>query len=48
MKTEVAKIDEYNIDTEAKKNLAKAGDILRNGGLVAFPQKLFTDLAEMH
>ena len=37
MRTEVVKIDEKNIDTEAKRNLEKAGNILRNGGLVAFP-----------
>ena len=37
MDTEVVVINENNIDEEAKKNLLKAGDIIRKGGLVAFP-----------
>ncbi len=37
MDTEVVVINENNIDEEAKKNLLKAGEIIRKGGLVAFP-----------
>ena len=37
MKTQVIKIDENNIDAQAQAGLEKAGDILKNGGLVAFP-----------
>ena len=34
MKTVIEKIDKHNID---KQIMDKAGDILKNGGLVAFP-----------
>ena len=37
MNTEIVKIDEQNIDAGAKELLARAGEIIRNGGLVAFP-----------
>ncbi len=37
MNTEVVSIDEHNIDSLAKELLQKAGDIVKNGGLVAFP-----------
>ncbi len=37
MNTEVIKIDENNIDSDAKSALERAGSILRGGGLVAFP-----------
>ncbi len=37
MNTELFKIDEHNIDAAAKEILAKAGSIIREGGLVAFP-----------
>ncbi|WP_026504701.1 L-threonylcarbamoyladenylate synthase [Butyrivibrio sp. NC3005] len=37
MKTEVVTIDENNLDEEAIKNLKRAGRILEEGGLVAFP-----------
>ena len=37
MNTELYKIDEHNIDAEAKEILKKAGDIIKEGGLVAFP-----------
>ena len=37
METEVVVIDEKNIDEEAEKNLERAGGIIRDGGLVAFP-----------
>ena len=34
MKTKILKIDENNIDREA---ITEAGEILKKGGLVAFP-----------
>ncbi len=37
METEILKIDENNIDDRAKEILARAGKIIRDGGLVAFP-----------
>ncbi len=37
MNTKVVKIDEQNIDDKALKALQEAGEILKNGGLVAFP-----------
>ncbi len=37
MNTEIVTIDEQNIKDEAKELLAKAGEIIRSGGLVAFP-----------
>ena len=37
MNTELVKIDEHNIDAAAKDILARAGQIIRDGGLVAFP-----------
>jgi L-threonylcarbamoyladenylate synthase len=37
MNTELFKIDEHNIDAAAKEILTKAGSIIREGGLVAFP-----------
>ncbi|WP_022770746.1 L-threonylcarbamoyladenylate synthase [Butyrivibrio sp. NC2007] len=37
MNTELYKIDEHNIDAAAKEILKKAGDIIKEGGLVAFP-----------
>lgn len=37
METEVIQIDEQNIDEAAKASLTRAGDIIKNGGLVAFP-----------
>ena len=37
MNTELFKIDEHNIDAAAKEILTKAGSIIRDGGLVAFP-----------
>ena len=37
METEVIQIDEQNIDEAAKARLTRAGDIIKNGGLVAFP-----------
>ena len=37
MNTELYKIDEHNIDASAKEILEKAGSIIKEGGLVAFP-----------
>ena len=37
MNTEVIKIDENNIDSDAGSALEKAGNIIKDGGLVAFP-----------
>ena len=37
MNTELYKIDEHNIDAAAKEILSRAGSIIRDGGLVAFP-----------
>ena len=37
MNTEIVKIDEQNIDEEALRALDRAGEIIRKGGLVAFP-----------
>lgn len=37
MNTEVIKIDENNIDKDAQSSLERAGSIIRDGGLVAFP-----------
>lgn len=37
MVTELVQIDEHNIDDRAKEALSKAGRIIRDGGLVAFP-----------
>lgn len=37
METEFIQINEHNIDGPAKENLKHAGDIIKNGGLVAFP-----------
>lgn len=37
MLTEVVKIEEKNIDKKAKEELRKAGEIIKEGGLVAFP-----------
>jgi L-threonylcarbamoyladenylate synthase len=37
MNTELYKIDEHNIDASAKEILEKAGHIIKEGGLVAFP-----------
>ena len=37
METEIVQIDEQNIDDRAKEILARAGSIIREGGLVAFP-----------
>ncbi len=37
MNTEIVKIDEHNIDASAKEILKRAGDIIKKGGLVAFP-----------
>lgn len=37
METEVVVVQENNIDDKAKENLKKAGQIIRDGGLVAFP-----------
>lgn len=37
METEVIQIDEHNIDEAASKSLVKAGEIIKSGGLVAFP-----------
>ena len=37
METEVVVINENNIDEEAQKSLERAGSIIRDGGLVAFP-----------
>ena len=37
MNTELFKIDEHNIDAAAKDILVRAGRIIRDGGLVAFP-----------
>ena len=37
MLTEVVQIQEKNIDAKAAENLSKAGNIIKNGGLVAFP-----------
>ena len=37
MLTEVVKIEEKNIDEKAKEELRKAGEIIKEGGLVAFP-----------
>ncbi|MBP3273861.1 MAG: threonylcarbamoyl-AMP synthase [Butyrivibrio sp.] len=37
METEVLQIDEQNIDEVAEKDLVRAGDIIKRGGLVAFP-----------
>ncbi|MCR5404520.1 MAG: threonylcarbamoyl-AMP synthase [Butyrivibrio sp.] len=37
METEVVEIDAKNITGDAKRHLERAGEIIRNGGLVAFP-----------
>ena len=37
METEVIQIDEKKIDEAAKESLARAGEIIKKGGLVAFP-----------
>ncbi len=37
METQIVQIDEQNIDGRAKEALARAGSIIREGGLVAFP-----------
>ena len=37
METEVIQIDEHNIDEASQKSLVRAGEIIRGGGLVAFP-----------
>ncbi len=37
MNTEIVTIEEKNIDDLARENLQRAGDIIRSGGLVAFP-----------
>ena len=37
METEVVVIEEKNIDEKARENLKRAGRIIRDGGLVAFP-----------
>ena len=37
MNTEVIKIEENNIDSDAGSALERAGSIIRDGGLVAFP-----------
>ncbi len=37
MNTEVVKIEEENIDKKALEAIQRAGEILKNGGLVAFP-----------
>ena len=37
MNTEVIQIDENNIDKDAQSALERAGSILKEGGLVAFP-----------
>ena len=37
METEVVIIDEQNIDEKALEALKHAGDIIKKGGLVAFP-----------
>ena len=37
METEVIQIDEHNIDEACQKSLQRAGQIIRDGGLVAFP-----------
>lgn len=37
MLTEVVEIEEKNIDSKAAENLEKAGNIIKEGGLVAFP-----------
>ena len=37
MDTEIIKIDEHNIDDKAKEAIERAGRIIREGGLVAFP-----------
>ena len=37
MNTEVIKIEENNIDSDAESALERAGSIIRDGGLVAFP-----------
>ena len=37
MLTEVVEIEEKNIDEKAEADLKKAGDIIKDGGLVAFP-----------
>ena len=44
MNTKVVTIKEDHIDEEA---IQEAGQILKNGGLVAF-QRRFTDLVAMH
>ena len=47
LETEVVEIDEKNITGEAKRHLERAGEIIRNGGLVAFPTETVTASAEM-
>ena len=37
LNTEIIKIDEHNIDDKAKEAIGRAGRIIRDGGLVAFP-----------
>ena len=44
MKAEIAVMTAENIDRKA---IARGGEILKNGGLVAFPQRLYTALEEM-
>lgn len=44
MKTEIVKIDEEQIDQEA---IARAGEILKRGGLVHFLQKQYMVLVGM-
>ena len=45
MRAEVVAMTGECLNHEA---LKRAGEILKNGGLVAFPQKQFTGLEEMH
>ena len=47
MNTELYKIDEHNIDAAAKEILKKAGDIIKEGGLLPSLPRRFTVLAEM-
>ena len=45
MKTIIKKTSVDNIDMDT---INQAGEIIRQGGLVAFLQKLFTDWEQMH
>ena len=45
MKTIIRKTDEVNMDIQA---IEEAGDLLKKGGLVAFPTETVYGLGQMH